>query len=179
MKREAIIFKKEPLSTYHLKVNEAAQQICLHKLSLLRNRAKLLVLAKEEVHNAGYVYRKGKSRSKVYGSEVTPVKRVKTSAEEHLGRMKGIKEELADISVSHSGKKGWMQRRYQKTTSQLSEEIADLNKTKRVLELEINALEKKANHSGTTDVAIKEKATVIAVPQYLVYAKEARCCLLL
>ena len=66
-----------------------------------------------------------------------------------------------------------------KLCDQLSEEIADLNKTKRVLELEINALEKKANHSGTTDVAIKEKATVIAVPQYLVYAKEARCCLLL
>ena len=66
IKKEAIFFKKEPLSTYHIKVNEASQAICLRKPSMLRRRGELLVQAKQSVHDTGYVYRKGKSRSKSY-----------------------------------------------------------------------------------------------------------------
>ena len=70
IKKEAIFFKKEPLSTYHIKVNETSQTICLRKLSMLRRRGELLVQAKQCVHDTGYVYQNGKSRSKSYGSAV-------------------------------------------------------------------------------------------------------------
>ena len=71
IKKEAIFFKKEPLSTYHNKVNEASQAICLRKPSMLRRRGELLVQTKQSVHNTGYVYRKGKSRSNHMGVPLT------------------------------------------------------------------------------------------------------------
>ena len=55
IKKEAIFFKKEPLSTYHIKVNEASQAICLRKPSMLRKRGEFLVLAKQSVHDSGYM----------------------------------------------------------------------------------------------------------------------------
>ena len=64
--REAIFYKKEPLSSYHGRVNEASQAICLRRPSMLRKRGELLILAKQQVHDSGYNYRKGRSRSKTY-----------------------------------------------------------------------------------------------------------------
>ena len=100
IKKEAIFFKKEPLSTHHIKVNEASQAICLRKPSMLRKRGELLVLAKQIVNDSGYMYRKGASRSKKYGRAVddaTKPKRVKTSTDERVSRIKTIKEELSDL----------------------------------------------------------------------------------
>ena len=137
IKKEAIFFKKEPLSTYHIKVNEASQAICLRKPSMLRRRGELLVQAKQSVHDTGYVYRKGKSRSKSYGSAVddaTRPKRVKTSADERISRMKTIKEELSELHNRVSFKRKRLDAakvtKNYKLCDQLSEEIADLNKSK-------------------------------------------------
>ena len=108
IKKEAIFFKKEPLSTYHIKVNEASQAICLCKLSMLRKRSELLALAKQSVHDSGYLYRKGASRSKQYGSAVdnaTKPKRVKTSTDERVSHLKTIKEELSDLQNQVSFKR--------------------------------------------------------------------------
>ena len=154
IKKEAIFFTKEPLSTSHIKVNEASQAICLHKASMLRRRGELLVQAKQSVHDAGYVYRKGKSRSKSYGSAVddaTRPKRVKTSADEHISRMKTIKEELSDlqnrVSYERNGLDAAEVTKNYKLCDQLSEEIADLNKSKQLLEVELDMLQKQDKKS--------------------------------
>ena len=110
IKREAIIFTKEPLSTFSKKVNEAAQGICLRKPSVLKNRGKLLILAKEKVHESGYIYRKGKSRSKSYGTGCEDASRPK--------RIKRKRLELAEQSKNY------------KLCDQLSKEV---NKSKRLL----------------------------------------------
>ena len=153
IKKAAIIYKKEPLSTYHLRVNEASQDICLRQLSLLRNRGRLLVLAQERVHESGYAYRKGKSRSKSFGNgvEETRVKRVKTSTDERTARMKAIKEELHDLKDRLSFKRKRIEAaessKNYKLCDQLSEEMGELNKTKRLLEMEKNVLERKESKS--------------------------------
>ena len=154
IKKEAIFFKKEPLPTYHIKVNEASQAICLRKPCMLRRRGELLVQVKQSVHDTGYVYRKGKSRSKSYGSAVddaTRPKRVKTSADERISRMKTIKEELSDLQNRVSFKRKRLDAaevtKNYKLCDQLSEEIADLNKSKRLLEVELDMLQKKEKKS--------------------------------
>ena len=150
IKKEAIFFKKEPLSTYHIKVNEASQAICLRKPSMLRKRGELLVLAKQSVYDSGYMYRKGASRSKKYGRAVddaTKPKRVKTSMDERVSHIKTIKEELSDLQNWVSFKRNRLDAaevtKNYKLCDQLSEEIAVLNKSKRLLEVELSILQKK------------------------------------
>ena len=154
IKKAAIIYKKEPLSMYHLRVNEASQEICLRQPSLLRNRGKLLVLAQEKVHETGYAYRKGKSRSKSYGScveEATRAKRIKTTVGERTDRIKAIKEELSDLKDRVLFKRKRLEvaesSKNYKLCDQLSEEVGELNKTRRLLEMEMNVLEKKESKS--------------------------------
>ena len=167
IKKEAIFLKK---TLYHIKVNEASQAICLHKPSMLRKRGELLVQAKQSVHGTGYVYWKGKSRSKSYGSAVddaTRPKRVNTSGDKRISHMKTIKEELSDLQNRVSFKWKWLDAaevtKNYKLCDQLSEEIADLNKSKWLLEVELDTLQKKRSQKGTTNV--KEKVT--ARPQHL------------
>ena len=151
-RRKQYSSKKNHYLSY--KVNEASQAICLRKPSMLRRRGELLVQAKQRVHDTGYVYRKGKSRSKSYGSVVddaTRPKRVKTSADERISRMKTIKEELSDLQNRVSFKRKRLDAaevtKNYKLCDQLSEEIADLNKSKRLLEVELDMLQKKEKKS--------------------------------
>ena len=53
IRKQAVFFKKEPLSEYHIKVNEAA---CLGKPSMLMKRGELLLLTKQKVHESGFSY---------------------------------------------------------------------------------------------------------------------------
>lgn len=112
------------------------------------------MLAKQSVHDSGYLYRKGASRSKKYGSAVddaTKPKRVKTSTDERVSRMKTIKEELSDLQNRVSFKRKRLDAaevtKNYKLCDQLSEEIADLNKSKRLLEVELSMLQKKEKKS--------------------------------
>ena len=154
IKKEAITFTKDPLSNFSKKVNEAAQEICLRKPSLLKNRGKLLILATQKVHEGGYVYRKGKSRSKAYGSgyeDASRPKRIKTTTDERCGRMQSIREELHDLRDRVAFKRKRLelaeQSKNYKLCDQLSEEIGEVNKNKRLLELELDLLEKKESKS--------------------------------
>ena len=68
---QAIIFRKttnRPLSDFQLRVNEAAIELALAQPSLVRKRGELLEMARKKVADDGYCFKKGKSRSKVYGS---------------------------------------------------------------------------------------------------------------
>ena len=120
----------------------------------MRNRGKLLVLAQERVHETGYTYRKGKSRSKSYGSgieEATCAKHIKITVGECTDRIKAIKEELYNlkdrVSFKHKRLEAAESSKNYKLCDQLSEEVGELNKTRHLLELEMKVLEKKESKS--------------------------------
>ena len=54
----------KPLSDYKKRINEEAGKLTLQFPSLLKNRGELLICAQQSLHDSGYVYKKGKSRSK-------------------------------------------------------------------------------------------------------------------
>ena len=67
---QAIIYKessKRQLTNFEKSVNDAAIQLCLADVSLLDRRGELLKNARKKVADDGYVFKKGHSRSKVYG----------------------------------------------------------------------------------------------------------------
>ena len=49
------------------RVNSAAADLCRRDVKLLDNRGLLLELSRKKVPDEGYVFKKGHSRSKVYG----------------------------------------------------------------------------------------------------------------
>lgn len=56
-----------------------------------------------------------------------------------------------------------------KLCDQLSDEIAELNKSKRLLEVELGILQKKEkDHKSTTNVVVRGRVTAIAVMQHQV-----------
>ena len=59
-----------PLSNFQVCVNAAAVELALGEPRLLRkgNRGELLEKARKKVADDGYCFKKGKSRSKIYGS---------------------------------------------------------------------------------------------------------------
>ena len=78
IREKAQIYKKEPLKEFEKQINKAAGDICIANPGMLEKRGELLTCARQRVHDSGYVYRKGKSRSSVYGTEKEPApKRVK------------------------------------------------------------------------------------------------------
>ena len=72
--KESHIYRKPDLSDYQQEeVNAAAEKICLRNPHMICKRGTLLELACKEVHDSGYVYKNGKSRSKAFGTcENTP-----------------------------------------------------------------------------------------------------------
>lgn len=54
---------KPNLTDYQQRVNTAAENICQKHPSVIRKHAELLERARQEVHDSGYAYRKGKSQS--------------------------------------------------------------------------------------------------------------------
>ena len=72
LRKYSQIYKKPNLTDYQQRVNTAAENICLKNPSMIRKRAELLERARKEVHDSGYTYRKGKSRSKRFGTVTAP-----------------------------------------------------------------------------------------------------------
>ena len=76
IRKDSVIFQggKKPLSTYQSNMNDVSLKLCLDDPTLLKERGKLLALAREQVHNEGYQYKKKKSRSTVFGSAANQMK---------------------------------------------------------------------------------------------------------
>ena len=106
IEKQAVIFGRDPnksskLTTYHLKINDAAKQLCLQNPELLSDRAKLLELSREKVHEDGYQYRKGTSRSKklhLSSDEQSAPKRPKISEDIRLRRISELQEDIKDAT---------------------------------------------------------------------------------
>lgn len=146
--REARIYVKEPLSDYRHQLNRLAGEICLRDPSLLTRKGELVKLAQKALNEEGYQYKKGRSRSKVFGSDSdTAPKRPKLSEEYRQRRLQQIQEENKSINtrISFKEKRVELASRDKnfKLCDQLTEEIAELQKQRRVLESEMRGLMKK------------------------------------
>ena len=163
VKRSVIYQKSEgELKEFEKRVNSAAADLCLRDVKLLDKRGMLLQLARRKVADEGYVFRKGHSRSKVYGvtpAENTP-KRPKYNQEMREDRLEAIEDELADISrIMQFKEKRLSQAEATKKYSvceQLSIEIKELKDNKRVLQLEKQNFMKKEKRAKRRQVTLQQ-----------------------
>ena len=71
VQEQALIYRKPNLTSFQQKVNSAAMELALENPVLIQkgNRGELLEKARSRVSSDGYNFKKGRSRSKVYGEE--------------------------------------------------------------------------------------------------------------
>lgn len=100
------IFGRNPskmvkLTKYQEAINQSAMELCLQNPTLVDNRKALLEASRKKLDNSGYVYKKGKSRSKALtsGSGDSPVtKKTKVNEEYRLSRIAEVQDQIKDKS---------------------------------------------------------------------------------
>ena len=103
VQEQALIYRKPNLTSFQQNVNSAAMELALENPVLIQkgNRGELLEKARSRVPSDGYNFKKGRSRSKVYGEESavesTP-KRPKFDGDMRRKRKKELEEEIQDIT---------------------------------------------------------------------------------
>ena len=123
---------------------------------MLSQRGDLLVESRQRLNEIGFEYKKGKSRSKRFGSdrtseeESTP-KRTKTDRMFRVQRIAQIKEEVKTLNSQIEFKQRRVEMGVQaknfKLCDQVTDEVSELQKARRVLEIELQCLEKKDRKS--------------------------------
>ena len=146
------------LTDFENRVNDAAVELALGEPRLLRkgNRGELLDKARKKVADDGYCFKKGKSRSKVYGSgdDTEPAsapKRPKLNEQMREERIKELEEDLADVSSHITFKEkrctqAEIARNY-KVCDELTQEIMECKSRKREIEKQLNLLLQKDRRS--------------------------------
>ena len=156
MDHQAIIYRKttnRPLSNFQCKVNEAAIELALAQPNLVRKRGELLTKARRKVSDDGYCFKKGKSRSKLYGTSPESVvpKRIKLDQKMRDERIKGIEEDIADISshIAFNEKRCSQTEIAQnyKTCDEVTQEILECKSRKQELEKQLRLLMQKEKRS--------------------------------
>ena len=112
------------LTEYQKRMNQSSIDLCTQNPSLLiGKKGDLMKMAQEKVHADGYIYKKGKSRSKRFGSSSVPdsCKRTKIDTHERQARINDILEQIADIDKRISYK----QRRIETATATRSFKACD------------------------------------------------------
>ena len=121
-------------------------------------RGDLLCLAKSKVHEDGYNYKKGKNRSRMYGSaqpanEDCFPKRVKIDSIERKRRINDIQDQIADldkrIGFKNKRVEAAMAAKSFKVCDEISEEISELKSQCRELSCELAVFQKKQRKSIT------------------------------
>lgn len=151
------------MSDFQLRVNEAAIALALAQPNLVRKRGELLENARKKVAEDGYCFKKGKSRSNVYGvsdAEPSVSKRPKLDQTMREERIKDLEEDIADVS-SHIAFKE--KRRAQAETVQnykacdeLTQEILERKGRKRELEKELKLLLLKDKRSKRRKISLRD-----------------------
>ena len=154
IRKKAIFFEKN-VTSYQKSVNDASVNLCLKNPSLLFiKRGDLLNMAKDKVHEDGYNYKKGKSRSikRSTTSDESVPKRSKIDTAERLRRINEIHEDIGHIDTQIEFKNRRIEAatvtKCYKTCDELSAEIAALQMQRRELVKELGILEKKAKKSA-------------------------------
>jgi hypothetical protein len=146
IRKDSVIFQagKKPLSTYQSTMNDVSLKLCLDDPTLL--------LAREQVHNEGYQYKKKKSSSTVFGSatnqmkDPTAPKKPKWSQELRSKRIKENEEDLSDLDtrvkcIERSREKFISVQQYEHAAEKCKE-VTTLRGEKRKLQLEMAQLQK-------------------------------------
>jgi len=151
------------LSDFQLRVNEAAIALALAQPNPVRKCGELLENARKKDAEDGYCFKKGKSRSKVYGvgdAEPSVSKRPKLDQTMREERIKDLEEDIADVS-SHIAFKE--KRRAQAETVQnykacdeLTQEILERKGRKRELEKELKLLLLKDKRSKRRKISLRD-----------------------
>ena len=115
IRAKAALFGKsgKSLTKYQERMNEIAGDICLKDVSMLADKGKLLQQARLKLHESGYVYSKGKLRSKILNPEVTKhdkPRRERIDKKEHKHRIESLQDEMKDINKHVTVKRGVLSR---------------------------------------------------------------------
>lgn len=102
IKEQSIIYTKNP-NRYQKAVNDATYQLCLENPNLLlEKKGDLLEMARQRVHEDGYCYKKGHSRSRLLEpqlcSPASQPKRKKVNAEIRQKKITSISEQISDFN---------------------------------------------------------------------------------
>ena len=144
-------------------MNEASLQICLANPAILSDRQELLVACRKRVHDDGYSYKRGKSRSKRLGdtTESTP-KRKKVSEEYRLRRIDAVQESIQGLTdrIGYKEKRrdAANNMRNYKECDQLTEEISTLKVERRQCETELTELKRKQEKSKYSKAYWRKKS---------------------
>ena len=119
----------------------------------MTNRGLLLEEARKRVDDSGYVYKKGKSRSKLFNTddEVPTPKRRKINQEYRLERIAELQDKIKDlnerIEFKNKRRDAASNVRNYKECDELTEKMSNLKNEKRLLDTELSALTKKQKKS--------------------------------
>ena len=152
---------EEKLTQYQKEINSASIELCrINPTLLMGGKGDLLKLARERVHNNGYIYKKGKSRAKRLGSstedgstsESFKAKRVRIDGRERELRMNHLLDQIADIERRITFKQCRIDSaaasKNFKACDELSQELSDLRTQKHDLNCLLAPLQKKSAKSA-------------------------------
>ena len=158
VRAKACIFGKtgKEVTKYQARLNQVAGDLCVHNPALLAEKGKLLELAKDKLHESGYVYAKGKSRSRKFSTldevDKERPKRVKIDQQERQHQIDTLKEQLQDNNKHISIKERRIEQAQGlqnfKLCDQLSEEVTQLKSKRREIESALRALQRKEQRSA-------------------------------
>ena len=151
---KAKIFRKDssrPLTDYQKQVNFHAGKLAIANPALLCKRGELLELARTEVHESGYTYKKGKSRAKKIAStsseKATKSSRSKISADMRHKKISSLEEQIANLSEQISFKEKRRQQaeavRNYKMCEEITEEMRIVKKERQELQGELKLFKDK------------------------------------
>ena len=136
------------LTPYQERVNKACEELCIQDPQLLLAKGERLKRARAKVHEEGYMYKKGYSRSQLY-SDVAPsqTKRARICKEERDRRIMDISEQMGDLDRLIRIK----ERRIEEATTirsfaaadQLAKEVRAYKQERVQLRTELGVLQKK------------------------------------
>ena len=161
--------KSEKISDYQKRMNEASMELCLVNPNLISNRGLLLEQARKKVNDSGYIYKKGKSRSKILNSEDEnpPPKRRKISKEYRLQRISELQDKIKDlenrIGYKIKRREAASNNRLYNDCDELTEQISDLKCQKHQLNIELVALNQKQKKSSWYDSNRKKQVTSVEI----------------
>lgn len=136
-------------------MNEVSEELCLNNPLLLNDRQRLLNEARKRLHELGYNYKKGQSRSKTlnpdFPSEGSTPKRKKITEEFRLSRIDELQDKVKDlndqIAYKEKRREAASNIHNYKDCDVLTEQMSALKTEKRQLEYELATLTKKQNKS--------------------------------
>lgn len=159
MRKQALMYGRDPqkkVTKYQQLINDAAATIVIETPALLSSRSKLLDLAREKVYNDGYVFKKGKSRSKKHSIATDPEApeqpRQKTGESFRLKRISQLQDDIKDfndhLKLKEKRRDQASNSRNYKLCDEVMEEMSTIKIKKRECEAEVQQLQRKQKKSS-------------------------------